>query len=315
MLNNSLLIKYSNRIIICIVILYSTTFVGWANYFDLYFDSNYALLDYENRITNIIVLLVLNLILMSSLTVAIKYIANKLFKIDKPFREIMSIVIGLLLISIFIMVLQIYVFVIFNNIVPLDYIGWFGYILQAIWSTVSLKKLFKVTFLRTIIILANCFLVLIIIIIIAFGAIDFIYLKDFKEVGQLYSSKKLFESNVKKYKTAIKNNPNKIKYHYFLAETYRNYVNAEEYIKHGELFNRRAEIEYKKALSINPDFLKAKVGLGNIYVRQKNYKSALAIFKEIALKEPENEYVNMNLGKIYLELNNKEKANKYFNKN
>ena len=75
-----------------------------------------------------------------------------------------------------------------------------------------------------------------------------------------------------------------------------------------------AELNYIKALDIDPKFLEAHINLGNIQHEFKSFEKAVASYEQAIELSPDNIHANYNMGVTLLENNCHERACKYFNK-
>jgi Tfp pilus assembly protein PilF len=61
-----------------------------------------------------------------------------------------------------------------------------------------------------------------------------------------------------------------------------------------------AEKEYRAALAQDPDFLPARVNLGNVYAQQEQYASAEETYRRVLKRDPNHPMANNNLAWIYI---------------
>ena len=75
-----------------------------------------------------------------------------------------------------------------------------------------------------------------------------------------------------------------------------------------------SKINWREALHWSEEQLEELRITGFAYVRQGKYDIALPIFEALSIIDPENGYDAQTLGAIYLQLNNPNKAMKWFDK-
>lgn len=68
---------------------------------------------------------------------------------------------------------------------------------------------------------------------------------------------------------------------------------------------------FKKAVTIDPEFIPGYYNIAQIYMTQKKYKSAEKYFHEVIKRKPLPE-AYLNLGYIHYNLENRKKAKVYF---
>ncbi len=74
----------------------------------------------------------------------------------------------------------------------------------------------------------------------------------------------------------------------------------------------KAEISFKEAIKINPDFLNAYYSLADIYMRDNRINEATSQYKAMLSNNPKLSKANMMLGVIYENQKDYEKAEKYY---
>jgi Flp pilus assembly protein TadD len=88
---------------------------------------------------------------------------------------------------------------------------------------------------------------------------------------------------------------------------------AEKHFKQGFSYQNqgdsdKATDEYKKAVELNPNHLKAHMNLGAVYMRQKKYDQAIEEFSAVVNLNYYHANAHYNLGYIYILKGEKEKA-------
>ncbi len=93
-------------------------------------------------------------------------------------------------------------------------------------------------------------------------------------------------------------------------------ANAEDLYEMGNLFVEQqnwteALKAYKKAVDLDPDYLGALINIGNCYYMLHDYQQAIATFRDVLVKDPNNKMAAKNLSHLYGLVGNNELQLKY----
>lgn len=94
------------------------------------------------------------------------------------------------------------------------------------------------------------------------------------------------------WKSTAKTNPKSPAVRYSLGKLY-----------HDTNQLKKAELEYRKAIYLNQDYLDPYINLAVVYIDQKNYKKALAVNKRLLEKNPVVAIAHLNNAMIYRHMN------------
>lgn len=114
-------------------------------------------------------------------------------------------------------------------------------------------------------------------------------------IGALYSEQKQYDKAVKYFESLAKNTDYATPY---LAHYYIGRVRMEQ---SGAKFQTAAEVSFKKALQLKPDFVDALLSLGGLYTKQKKEEKALAMYREFQKENTPNGRVAEILAQSYIE--------------
>ncbi|MBN1385171.1 MAG: glycosyltransferase family 39 protein [Elusimicrobia bacterium] len=119
------------------------------------------------------------------------------------------------------------------------------------------------------------------------------WLKQFKPVGNIGYSWLLYDVSLQDYENLLRKNT---------EDYYSNYLA-------GFVTNDKRYL--KKSLELNPQFVKARLKLGLIYMNEKKYSSAVPEFLEVLKSEPWNQYAYKYLTDVYRIIGNINLSDKY----
>lgn len=129
-------------------------------------------------------------------------------------------------------------------------------------------------------------------------SLDASYNEVNNNLGLAYKACGKIDNAIVSFKTAIKNDPTSPNFHYNLANCL---------YKKGLILD--SEKEYQKAIEIEPSFYLGYIGLGDIYLKDKNEKEKAIIFYEDSkAKNPKSSLPHISLGRLYYQNNEIDKA-------
>jgi len=114
-------------------------------------------------------------------------------------------------------------------------------------------------------------------------------------IGALYSEQKQFENAVKYFESLVKN-PDYTTPH--LAHYYIGRVRME---MPDPKSKNMAEVSFKKALELRPDFVDALLSLGSLYSKQKKEEKAITLYREYQKENPPNSRIAEILSQVFIE--------------
>lgn len=128
----------------------------------------------------------------------------------------------------------------------------------------------------------------------------------FSEAGRLYEEHKIIEA-IEKLKQADKIAPNHTS----------TVANLACFLAEAKLYEQSTKY-FEKLIQLEPNNSKAKVGYNvskiNSFLDKKNCKQADLFIKEITINKPDNSFINWNLARCYQDIQNYQKALKYWKK-
>lgn len=132
------------------------------------------------------------------------------------------------------------------------------------------------------------------------------------EHGRKYMMEFQFDKAIKNFEAAIEQNPNDAPVYCYLGKSYVGSLRYGIAESESTAILNKAKRAYLKSLEINPGQVCAYEGLGEYFTRISNYKEAIAQYKVVTQLQPENREVYREIGRMHLELNQRELAREAF---
>lgn len=185
------------------------------------------------------------------------------------------------------------------------------FVWQFIYLFITIKTIYETNILKAILSQAGSFVIVILLIFALILIRNTIYQSNFYQ-GLEHIRTLEFEKAIKNFSDAIKEDPYKAKYHYYLGESYQRYLLEKFENKNRQDIFEKAEYAYKRALELNPRYTEAHFGLGILYFLNGRLENALDHFEAILEIDPKNKKANEEIAKVYLRLDKPYLARKHF---
>ena len=300
--------------VLFIVLAYAALYIFSEVHFEPLEDSAYKALFYiENKYVAAFVSLAFEL----GFSVVLSFSIYFFILILNSSSKIMSIIVSVLslkIIAILVIIFKILYFATLPFQFDIMFLSITGFILEMGYLFIAIKKALEVSNLKVLFI--QCASV----IIILLSGYTLVHTTRDGSYRELQKGKKLlakfeFEKATRILSSAVEKDPTNAKIHYHLGEAYRQHVLFSRYKKLTLEGKRsllsKAEIFYKKALSIDGMFHDARIGLARVYASEKRYEEAIKEFDIVIKQTPDRSMLYKEVSEIYLKLDKPELARKF----
>jgi tetratricopeptide (TPR) repeat protein len=267
--------------------------------------------------------LLFSILMNISVIIVIAFITNmvaKLLKGKSQFRHILTSYLFILLIPIAFIPLQVVASLSGVSYSIYSKISWIPIIWMTILSFIAIKVVYAFPIKRSILTGSIAWSILLL------GAISaaifisrFGLLKDHMERGKGFMQVFEFDKAVKEFKLAIEANPMNVEAHCNLGRAYHGLMSFQKGT--GDVWYYKAINAYRQALQIDPNCVKAYIGLGLLYqekgLRDKDeslYEEAIEKFNQAIRIDPNCYQAYENIGILYIKQNKIDLAISQFKK-